>query len=382
MAQVSGSDSIIAKKYNVEHQINGYNANGQLNFGGNKFPQWLNWSNITAGINGFVENRASSAAGIQVFDPDYLAMKEIFRMGRFIIKIMKYPPFFPPIACEMARWLFEDQVRGVDAIPENSISTVSIEIGATQRTVDYPGMYKESGKDITLKTPEWKGRPLGKFMEWYLGALSDRETGIGTLYGRDMNYVKPNYGITFLYIILGPTARPEDIEYSCLYHECFPTKEVAAYMSSNTLGDVGNVGDQDVTFSGIFQTGLQVDSLAQIVTSQYGLYNETYQDMILPSYFYKGLLAMNQSELEQVRQVMSIANKDRLEITKDQGVNGYSGKAFNNKEVLEVMEEVRFRALGDVDSNPASAKNLYPWSKAIERSFMGVNDRGSASFTE
>ena len=375
MAETGKVESSIATKYKVEHTVSGYNANGNLKPGGNKFTNLLGWPSITAGVQGFVENRGGSSQGIQVFDPDFLSMREIFRMGRFILKIMKYPPFFPPVACEMARWLFEDQVRGVDGPQSNSLSTASIEIGATGRTVDYPGMYKENNKDLTLKVPEWKGRPLGKFSEWYLSALSDRETGIGTLYGRDMEYVKPNYGMTFLYIILGPDARPESIEFSCLYHECFMTEEINGYLGSNTLGDIGNVGEQDVKFSGIYQTGLQVDALAEIVTAQYGLYNETYLDMILPAYFYKGLLSMPKGDLEEVAKVVSVSNMDRLRMTMEQGVNDYDTK------VVEVMEEVKRRALGDLGANEYYTKNAYPLSHALDRALLDVNERSSKEFS-
>lgn len=374
-------ESPIANKYKVEHNPAGYGegaSGATLGKGGNKFTSWLGWSSVTAGINGFVENRASAASGIQLFDPDFLAMKEVFRLGRFILKIVKYPAFFPPIACEMARWLFEDQTRSVDAIPENSLSTISVDIGATGRTLDFPGMYKENGKDISLKVPEWKGRPLSKFIEWWIGALSDRETGVGTLYGKDMSYVRPNYGMTFLYIITGPTARPEDIEYACLYHECWPTKEIASYMSSNTLGDAGSVGEQDVQFTGIFQTGLQVDLLAQIVTAQQGLYNETYQDMILPSYFYKGLLSMGTSELQEIKQAMSVSNIDRIQTLID---NGQKVSGYTDDKVMEKVEEIKTRVMGNVDTNPASPKNAYPWSTAIKRAFLDTNERASTEFT-
>lgn len=364
--------SEIEKKYNVEHKTGGYNANGTIKPGGNKLVDLVGYSSVTSGTQGFYQNRTGTSNGIQLFDPDIMAMKEPFRTGRFILKIMKYPPFFPALACEVARWLFEDNARAVDGVPQNSISTIDIEVGATQRSISYPGMYKESGKDLTIKTPEWKGRPLGKFIEWWLGALSDRETGIGHLWGRDMNYVRPNYGMTFLYIILGPQARPEDIEFSCLWHDCFPTQEITSYMSSNTLGDVGSTGDQDVGLTGIYQTGVEVDLLAQIVTAQTGLYNESYLDMILPSYFYKGILGSTVDELESTKSSISINNIDRLRITQEQGINGY------DSDLMTKIDEIRLRAYGDISTAENNPKHEYPYSQAIERAVeWDVNDRAS-----
>lgn len=375
------TESPISTKYKVEHNISGYGrgvGDAKLGRGGNKFTDWVGWSSITAGVAGFVENRTSASTGIQLYDPDILAAQEPFRMGRFILKIVKYPAFFPPIACEMARWLFEDQVRGVDGITENSLSTITIETGTNGRALDFPGMYKEGNKDLNLKVPEWKGRPLGKFIEWWIGALSDPETGVGTLYGKDLEYVRPNYGMSFLYIIPGPTLRPEDIEFSCLYHECWPTKEINGYLSSNTLGDAGSVGEQDVNLTGIYQKGIQVDSLAQVVVAQQGLYNETYRDVILPSYFYKGLLGMTSGELEEIKGAMSVSNIDRINtlIANGQNVNGYTEDG-----VMSIVNNIRTRAMGDVDNNPASPKNQYPYSKALENAFLDINERASTSFT-
>lgn len=367
--------SAIESKYNVEHKIGGYNSNGNIKPGGNKLTELVGYSSVTAGVGGFYQNRANTQAGIQLVDPDVQAMCEPFRMGRFILKIMKFPPFFPTIACEIARWLFEDNARAVDGVPENSISTIDIERGATQRSISYPGMYKESGKDITIKTPEWKGRPLGKFMEWWIGGLSDRETGIGHLWGRDLNYVRPNYGMTFLYVILGPQGRPEDIEFSCLWHDCFPTKEVAGYMGSNTLGDVGSTGDQDVTLTGIYQTGVEADLLAQIITAQMGLYNESYLDMILPAYFYKGQLGATLEKLAETKSTVSINNIDRLEITKKQGVNGY------DEETMAIVNEVRLRAYGDISTAENNPKHEYPFEQALERAHWTISDRTSLNPT-
>ena len=360
----------IYDKYKVEHKEDGYDSEGKITQGGNKMVNLVGYSSVTAGVQGFFENRTSAQNGIQLFDPDIQAMREPFRLGRFILKIMKYPPFFPPIACEMARWLFEDNVRGVDGVPENSLSTISIEIGATQRSIDFPGMYKENGKEFTVKTPEWKGRPLGKFIEWWICGLSDKETGVGHFWGRDMAYVRSNYGMTFLYIILGPQARATDIEFACMWHDCFPTKEIAGYMSSNTLGDAGSVGDQDVGLTGVYQTGLQIDLLAQIITTQTGLFNETCLDVINPAYIYRDQFALDEAGLSANRPSISISNVDRLDITKSQGVNGY------NDEVLNVVKQIRLRAYGD-ETTGDNPKVQMPWDTQIKRAMWGPNERKS-----
>lgn len=364
------TESEIEKKYGVEHNSNelGYNSNGQIaNPGGNK-PDLVGYSNVTAGIQGFYHNRSGNSAGIQNFDPDVFAAKEVFRMGRMLVKIMKFPAFFPPLACEIARWLFEDQVRGFDGVPENSIGSIDIEIGPTGIPISYPGMYKQTGKDFSLKVMEWKGRPLGKFIEWWLGGLADRSTNVGHLYGKNMNYVRPNYGMTFLYVILGPKASPDDIEFACLYHEAYPTKEIAGYLSSNTLGDAGSVGEQDVPFTGIYDTSPEVDLLAQIVTAQVGLYNESYLDNILPSYFYKegGLLAGDTTRLAELQPKMSINNIDRLKITQEQKVNGYDA------DVMAKIDELRERAYGPAGS---SIKEAYTYESAIQRAMLSVQER-------
>ena len=93
--------------------------------------------------------------------------------------------------------------------------------------------------------------------------------------------------MTILYVLLGPTCRPEDIEYAAIYHDCIVTTPKHDHNNAGTLGDAGQGVEHDLTFQGTFDRGPEVDRLAAIIVDREGLYEERSQNAVLPSYIYE-----------------------------------------------------------------------------------------------
>jgi hypothetical protein len=263
----------------------GYGVNGLRGFVPTK-EEWLGYETTTVGTAGNVLNRLNTQNGLQSSDPMVMAAREPFRVGRFLVKWTKAPPFFPDMAVKYLRWIFEDMVMEVSGVPENSIDKIDIQNGAVHATTSYPGIYHESGNSVTLKVRECAGSPVRKFLDYWISGVSDRKTGVCHMYGAKMRAVLPNMAGSILYVLLGPTCRPEDIEFACMWHEIMPYGEKASHMNSGNIGDAGSGVDMDVEFSGQYDRGPEIDLFARKVVEGYNLYGQSYLNQLLPSYMY------------------------------------------------------------------------------------------------
>jgi len=270
---------------------------------------WVGFEQTTVGIASDVLNRINTQNGIQPVDPAVIAAREPFRVGRFMVKWVKAPPFFPDMAVRYLRFIFEDMVRDVAGIPENSIDAISQTNGATRQEVSYPGIYKETGSKLTLKVYETQGSVVRKFLDYWISGISDRKTGVCHMYGAKMRAVLPNMAGSFLYVLLGPSCRPEDIEFACMLHECWPAGEKVSQNVSGGIGEAGSGSELDIEFSGIYDRGPEIDIFARKIVHSYNLYGQSFLNQLLPSYMYDSNL-MQQDANEQ----NSINIDDRLAI--------------------------------------------------------------------
>lgn len=261
----------------------GYGVNG---ISGIKHPEWIGYEQTTVGVASNVLNRINTQNGIQSNDPMVSSAREPFRVGRFLVKWTKAPPFFPEIAVKYLRWIFEDMVMEVSGVPENSIDRIDITNGSVRATSSYPGIYKESGNEVTLKVRECAGSPVRKFLDYWISGISDRKTGVCHMYGRKMRGILANLSGSILYVLLGPTCRPEDIEFACMWHEVIPYSEKISHVNSGSIGEAGGEVTLDVTFAGQYDRGPEIDIYARKVVEGYNLYGQTYLNQLLPAYMY------------------------------------------------------------------------------------------------
>lgn len=309
------SDKEVFKRYGVEYQPEGYGYGGVA---GIKHPGVVGWNNVVVGMAASVMNDVIMMNGASSNDPNAIAALEPIRAGRFLVKWLKVPPFFDPIAISYLTLFLEKFVRGINGIPDNTVSTMSsAPLGVIQRELDFPGIYKESGKTFTLNTITCSGDGLGKLIKYWLYAMSDRVTGVAHMYGKNLRFIRPNYSGTLLYVFLGPTCRPEDIEFSCMWHECFPTSSDGDSKFNNSqIGEVGSLSEQEVEFSGIYDVSPVVDILAQYVVAASGLYGQSQFDSVLPAYMYD-LFATGSTSDEDLKRSMNLNLRERIKQVMD-----------------------------------------------------------------
>lgn len=248
----------------------------------------VGWDNTTVGMASSVFDNLLTQNGIKSFDPNHIGALEPIRTGKFIVKWLKVPSFFDPVAVKYLKFFLENAVRSVEGIADNQINASgSVTFGPNGQQFDFPGQLTQGNKDVTLNTITCTGDGLGKLMRYWMYGITDPVTGIHHMYGKDLRFIRPNYSGTLLYVFLGPTCRPGDIEYACLWNEVWPSSpDGVSKFNSGEIGSDTAVDAQSVTLSGIFQDGPEVNILAKYIVAGTGLAGQSYFDQMLPAYMY------------------------------------------------------------------------------------------------
>lgn len=248
----------------------------------------VGWDNTTVGMASSVFDNLLTQNGIKSFDPNHIGALEPIRTGKFIVKWLKVPSFFDPVAVKYLKFFLENAVRSVEGLADNQINASgSVTFGPNGQQFDFPGQLTQGNKDVTLNTITCTGDGLGKLMRYWMYGITDPVTNIHHMYGKDLRFIRPNYSGTLLYVFLGPTCRPGDIEYACLWNEVWPSSpDGISKFNSGEIGSDSAVDAQSVTLSGIFQDGPEVNILAKYIVAGTGLAGQSYFEQMLPAYMY------------------------------------------------------------------------------------------------
>jgi hypothetical protein len=264
---------------------------GQGGIKGDRFNEVAGWEKGTEGFSGNIYSRLASENGIQPVDPALTAAREPFRVGRFLIKVLKTVPFFDKKAMYVWRYIIEDTAVGLSGIQDPTFDTFTRTHGVVRQNSAYGGIYKETNGEFSIKVPEVKGQLVRKAIDYWINGVTDSKTGVATFYGKDIPDLQPNKSMTILYVLLGPTCRPDDIEFACIWHDAIITQLKHAHNNSDTIGEAGSGVDHDLPFSGIYDRGPQVDLLASIIVDREGLYEERNWNALMPKYIYDEYLS-------------------------------------------------------------------------------------------
>lgn len=248
----------------------------------------LGWDNTTVGMASSVFDNLLSQNGVRTNDPNYLGALEPIRAGKFIVKWLKVPTFFNITAVKYLKFFLENAVKSVSGLSDNTINAAgSLTFGANGQEMDFPGQLKENNKNVQLTTITCTGDGLGKLMRYWQYGITDPVTNVHHMYGKNLRFIRPNYCGTLMYIFMGPTCRPGDIEYSCIWHEVWPSSgDGKEKWNSQEIGSDQAVGEQTVELSGIFQDGPECNILAKYIVAGTGLAGQSYFDQMLPAYMY------------------------------------------------------------------------------------------------
>lgn len=326
----------------------------------------MGWDNTTVGMASSVFDNLLSQNGVRTNDPNYIGALEPIRTGKFIVKWLKVPAFFDPVAVKYLKFFLENAVKQVEGINDNSIATSgTVSFGANGQEMDFPGQYKESNKGVTLTTVTCTGDGLGKLLRYWQYGITDPQTQVHHMYGKDLRFIRPNYSGTLIYIFLGPTARPGDIEYACLWHEVWPSgPDGKTKFNSGEIGNDSAVGDQSVELTGIFQDGPEVNILAKYIVAASGLAGQSYFDQMLPGYMYTKYISNIKDKNADVISSVSVTqdNKIKAMTALDPALGGITEPY--NMDILESGKGIRSEVISkyglESEKYPSKQPTLQP----------------------
>lgn len=298
-----------------------YGVNG---IRGDRFEGVGGWEQGTVGFAGNIYTRLASENGIQPVDPAITAAREPYKVGRFIIKVLKTVPFFDEKVSRAWRYIIEDTTTEFSGIQDPQFEVFTKTHGATRQTSAYGGTYKETNGEFTIKVPEYAGQLVRKSMDYWFNGMSDYKTGVAHFYGKNIRDLQPNKSMSIMYILLGPTCRPDDIEFACVYHDAIITTPKLSHNNSGSIGETGNGVEHDISFNGIYDKNPEIDKLAAIIVDREGLYEERSTNALLPKYIYDNYIGNASEELSAANVGMSISDRLTAELDKAQG-------GFNDK---------------------------------------------------
>ena len=320
----------MANKYIYsENNLGSTSAYGVGGISGDKFVDVAGWEHGTVGFAGNVFSRLASENGIQPVDPSITASREPFRVGRFLLKILKTVPFFDKKVAAAWRYIIEDTATAFSGIQSYGFEVFTRTHGVIRQTSAYTGIFKENNGEFNITVPETAGQLVRKAIDYWFYGMSDPKTGVAHFYGKDMRDLQPNKSMTILYVLLGPTCRPEDIEYAAIWHDAVITTPKHDHVNAGTLGEAGSGVDHELTFNGIFDRGPEVDRLAAIIVDREGLYEERSQNALLPAYIYNQYMNNENAVNEFDGRNHSMLLSDRLAQAMTAGEEGSSSSEAN-----------------------------------------------------
>ena len=321
----------MADKYIYNGNLGSSNAYGVGGISGDRFKSVAGWEHGTVGFAGNIYSRLASENGIQPVDPSITASREPFRVGRFLLKVLKTVPFFDKKVAAAWRYIIEDTATEFSGIQSYGFEVFTRTHGVIRQTSAYTGIFKENNGEFTIKVPETAGQLVRKAIDYWFYGMSDPKTGVAHFYGKDIRDLQPNKSMTILYVLLGPTCRPEDIEYAAIYHDAVITTPKHDHNNAGTLGEAGNGVDHDLTFNGIFDRGPEVDRLAAIIVDREGLYEERSQNALLPAYIYNNYMAAESKDLSKANMSGTLADRLAATIANNEGSDDTAAVPSPNK---------------------------------------------------
>ena len=329
-----------------------YGVNG---IDGDRFKSIPGWEQGTVGFAGNIYSRLASENGIQPVDPALTAAREPFKVGRFLVKMIKTVPFFDEKVTEAWRYIIEDTCTELSGIQDYQFDTFTRTHGVTRQTSAYGGTFKENNGEFTVKVPETAGQLVRKAIDYWLYAMSDPKTGVATFYGKNIRDLQPNKSMTILYVLLGPTCRPNDIEYACMWHDAIITSPKHAHNNSGSLGESGQGVEHDLTFNGIFDRGPEVDKLAALIVDREGLYEERSQNALLPQYVYDEFFNGDGPDKADYGIDVATRLEAELALTGEKGTSTYTSGSISNRDAMRGNDPETFKGTSDEVTSPITS---------------------------
>ena len=153
----------------------------------------------------------------------------------------------------------------VQGINDYSVQTASVEGGYAGRSMEVPTKVEDGTASFTVSTYEFSGSPLRELLHFWINGVTDIQTTFSHYYGLDIPVNQANHTAEFIYVSTDQTGK--NIEYACLFANCFP-KKIDTDRYNMSKGDI-KVVEMEIEFSCTKYESPQINAKAAQLLDRY-----------------------------------------------------------------------------------------------------------------
>ena len=154
---------------------------------------------------------------------------------------------------------------GVSGLSDLEMQFDELKGGYAGRTFEIPKMSEDSTKSFTVKVYEFSGSLMREIHHTWINCVADEQTGFahygGLIANNSVQYSQANQTAEFIYVVTDRTGM--QVEYACMFCNCFPTRANAQHFDSES-GE-HSIVTLDLEFRCTKYTGVDVNDKARIL---------------------------------------------------------------------------------------------------------------------
>ena len=170
-----------------------------------------------------------------------------------------------PTKMKKFKHILEYGITALSGINDYNVQTGSVEGGYAGRSMEVPTKVEDSTNSFTISTYEFSGSPLREVLHFWINGVTDIQTTFSHYYGLDIPVNQANHTAEFIYVSTDQTGK--NIEYACLFANCFP-KKIDTDRYNMNKGDI-KVVEMDIEFSCTKYESPQINAKAAQLLDRY-----------------------------------------------------------------------------------------------------------------
>lgn len=199
---------------------------------------------------------------------DVLAQYDPLKTGFGRIFMVRQPEWVKkqhPNAMKIFKHILEYGNTEISSPQDISVDTQPIQGGYVGKEFDIPVSAKDSTNELSITVYDFSGSPIRSLLYSWVNGSTDILTGFTHYDGSDIPKTQANQTAEFIYLDTDATGK--EIEYACLYANCFP-KQVNNDYWGYTSGTHELVRTQ-IQFTAVHYESIQINMIAKQLLERY-----------------------------------------------------------------------------------------------------------------
>lgn len=158
---------------------------------------------------------------------------------------------------------------GISGINDVDVTSETISGGYVGREFAVPTIARNTTNQFTISTYEFSGSPMRELLMYWVTGVMDLQSGFSTYHGiaKDIEVCQANHTAEFVYVLTDQTGKSSNIEFVCLFANCFPTGVKMDHL--NTRAGEHNIAEMDITFTTTMYESPQINEIGKKLLDKY-----------------------------------------------------------------------------------------------------------------